>query len=88
MTRKITKTLVGSLRPTGRTIIDDLTGIVMDVMADRPPITVTGALTTDHPASSYGHPVLLLDGHDQPYGMGDVVGFADGSWMPASEIIA
>jgi len=26
-------------------------------------------LTTDHPASSYGQPVLLIDG--EPYGRGD-----------------
>jgi|SRR5579871_2872423 len=41
-----------------------------------------GRLTTDHPASGYGVPVLLVDGDDTPYGTGDIV-----RGVPAVEVV-
>lgn len=54
---------------------------------DAPVQVITGTLTTEHAASSYGQPVLLVDGLDNTaYGPDDIVRLQDGGWCYAYEL--
>jgi len=48
-------------------------------------LTGLGTLTTEHPTSSYGLPILLVDG--EPYGPADLLSWRDHMAVPAEGVV-
>lgn len=72
MTSKFTWRGLAGLRDSGQTVRDDWTDMEVSVLVRYEPMSLEIVLTTDHPASSYGIPVMLIDDDPTPLGPCDI----------------
>lgn len=63
----------------------DLT-LTAHLQIQKKPVVVSGFLTTKRSGSSYGMPILIVNGAGE-YGLADEIRFSDGSWIPVSQFV-